>query len=91
MSRVCSHYHHIQVSVRKVLVRDIVARGFLKGVCNMGIILLLGKIAHLDPEVTNTKNLFMMPPILGSDTTHNRLWKSSIRLYFRLSKAPQLS
>jgi hypothetical protein len=53
-------------------IKDIIVTGFLKGICNMDneevavvvdpeIILLLGKIAHLDPE--GTKNLVMMPPI----------------------------
>jgi hypothetical protein len=53
-------------------IKEIKVTGFLKGICNMGseevavvvdpeIILLLGKIAHLDPE--GTKNLIMMPPI----------------------------
>jgi hypothetical protein len=51
---------------------DINVTGFLKTICNMEngevavvldpeIILLLGKIAHLDPE--GTKKLVMMPPI----------------------------
>jgi hypothetical protein len=53
-------------------IKDIIVTGFLKGICNIGneevavvvapeIILLLGKIAHLDPE--GTRNLIMMPPI----------------------------
>jgi hypothetical protein len=53
-------------------IKDIIVTGFLKGICNMEneevavvvdpeIILLLGKIAHLDRE--GPKNLIMMPPI----------------------------
>jgi hypothetical protein len=52
--------------------KDITVTGYLKTICNMEngevavvvdpeIILLLGKIAHLDPE--GTKKLVMMPPI----------------------------